>query len=144
MLKKMMGNDPSVRRFKQLLAGLSGKEQKRHYYHAYRVSMQGYEAHPKKYKAFFVELVKHDWQQFADYIHSETVLGALLVPVDDPKMFKKISRLIVQHTTNPKISYNHFSFCLLLVFRLSVKVRVLSDQLRDSGFYPEEILELLR
>jgi hypothetical protein len=144
MLKNMMGNNPSVRRFNQLLAGLSDKERKRHYYHAYRVALQDYGKHPKKYRVFFVDLVKHDRQLFLEYIHNETILGQLIMLIDDPQLFKKMCHLMVQCTMNHKISYNHFSFCLLLVFGLQLKVRVLSEQLRDANFYPEEILELLQ
>jgi hypothetical protein len=123
---------------------MSKAERTFRYHHAYRVAMQDYGTYPKRYRIFFADLIKHDRQQFLDYIRNETVLSVLPVPVDDPKLFKKIGNLIAQHTTSRSISYLHFSFCLLLVFGLSLKVRVLSDQIKDSGFYPEEILELLR
>jgi hypothetical protein len=143
-LKMLLGNAPSVKRFNELLAGLSLEERKSHYHRVYHLAMQQWEGYPKKYRRFFIDFIRHDWQGFADYLHSETALGELRHPVEDEEELKKLFHLMAQSQTNHKVSYNHLSFCILVSFKVSLKISVLGDQIRCKSFYPEEMLDMLQ
>jgi hypothetical protein len=142
-LKNLLGNAPSVKRFNELLAGLPPREQERLYHHAYRVSMQQWSSLPKKYQVFFFDLVKHDWQRFLDYLRHETILGALIYPVEDADMLIRLLHLMAKNQKSHKTSYNHLAFCVLASFRLGLKISYLGDQIRTMPFYPEDMYELL-
>jgi hypothetical protein len=142
-LKQLLGATPSVRRFKELISVFSEEEQKGYYHYVYDLALRPWGKCPRKYRIFFVDLIRHDRQRFLDYIHGETVLGALRHPVDDPRMFKKMCKLLSIVLTKRKFSYNHFSFSLLQSFDVRLKMSVLGDQIRTQSFYPEELLELL-
>lgn len=143
-LKKMLGNHPTVSNFNRLLAHYPPEEKINLYHDACYLTLHEWNSHPVKYKRFFVNLVKHDRQAYLDYIHQHTILGELRYPLDDPGMFKKMCHLVERKSTNHKVSYNHFAFSLLMVFDFNLKVRVLSNQISQSSFYPEELLELLQ
>ncbi|MDR1937398.1 MAG: hypothetical protein LBQ73_02725, partial [Tannerellaceae bacterium] len=139
-----LGNNPSVRRFEAWLSGESPAERERYYRIAWHASLHQWGQCPKKYRVFLVNLIRHDWQGFLNYILDETVIGELRHPVENADLLKKAFHLLAQSHTKHRVSYNHLSFTLLLAFELRLKVSVLGDQIRTRSFYPEELLDLLR
>ncbi|MDH6358180.1 hypothetical protein [Parabacteroides sp. PF5-9] len=144
-LKKLFGGKrPSVRCFNRAIQHLTPQEKTNYYRKAYTMAVYHWEELPGWYRTFLINLVQHDWQQFLDYLHRETILGELTYSLEEPQLFKKVFNLLEKNRKNHKVSFNHLGFCILLSFKYSLKISTLGDCIRTARFTPEELMDMLQ
>ena len=139
-LKKLFGGKkPSVRKFNLALRALSLEEQNRYYKVAYDAAFTEWDTLSQSYRTFLRDLLLHDKQRTADYLHQHTVLGVFGYPLREPKLLRRLLALLEQGT----VSYRHLAFVLLLLFPYMETVDYLSDKLRLERLTTDDLCELL-
>lgn len=99
---------------------------------------------PVWYRTFLVNLVKHDWQQFVDYVRRTSILGHLPYTVQDRQLVRKVFGLLsrLQQPKGQKASLNHIAFVLCLGFDPERNVDYLAHAIGQGLMTPEEVIEL--
>lgn len=141
-LKSLLGPEPTVRNFHEVVNRLSPEAQNLLRKRTYGLALSGWSDLSFAYRRFLLRLIKSERQLFIDYIRQDTVLGELLYNLKAPDLFKKMIHLLECPTQKRNPSYTELSFSLLLGFQIPLKVKTLSDQIRYARPDTDELLEL--
>ncbi|MDO4755398.1 MAG: hypothetical protein Q4A54_03570 [Parabacteroides sp.] len=95
------------------------------------------------YRLFLVRLITSERQLFVDYVRQETVLGALLLDLEDRDLLLKVLNLWMYPFKNHKTSYTDLAFSLLLVWNVDLSVKYLADKIRCVRMDSYDFAELL-
>jgi len=136
------GERPSVHLFEELTRNHSKEGKEEYYRYSCFLFLIRYHELPVRYRIFVVNLIKRTPEDFLCYLYSVSGLSELQVELKDIGLLVKVFHLLRAKEGNVKVSLDRLAFCIRLGFKVDLKIRTLSEYIRQCRFTPESFFEL--
>lgn len=137
------GKIPSVRDFNREIDALPLDEKRERLYPIFRIAFTSWSVLNGKCRMFIKRVIEHDRQIWLDYVLERTVIGALRYHVQFPDALLKAVKIVEYENRRGKISLNHLSMGILMVFDYNYRLSTMGDYLRRVKVDVEDGLRFL-
>lgn len=136
------GKRPSLARFKQATQHLSEQERAEWIRKIFWIALSQWPHANGTYQSFIKNVIIAYRQQFIDYYREETVMGKLLLPVNEPDALILIFKVWYQYDCDGERSMRHLMFGLALLFDQPYTLKSLCNRVAVLKIEPGDLLDI--
>lgn len=130
LFKIFRGRIPSVREFNREIDALPFNERRERLYPIFSIAFSNWYVLNKKCRMFIKKVIEHDRQIWLDFLLERTVIGELRYHPRFPDALLRALKIVEYENRKGKISVNHLSMSMLMVFDYSYRLSTMGDYLR--------------
>lgn len=124
------GKIPSVSEFNREIDALPSSMRRERLYPIYCIAFSSWSSLNNRCRMFIKRVIEHDRQIWLDFLLERTVIGELRYHTQFPDALLRAVKIVEYENRKGKISVNHLSMSMLMVFDYSYKLSTMGDYLR--------------